>query len=61
MNLVMTGSGQFVEVQGTGEKGTFTQEQLGELLAVGSQGINVLLDIQKETLGPLSWKVGREG
>lgn len=61
MNLVMTGSGQFVEVQGTGEKGTFAQQQLIEMLAVGSQGINELLDIQKETLGPLSWKVGREG
>lgn len=61
MNLVMTGSGQFVEIQGTGEKGTFVQEQLNEMLAIGSQGINTLLDIQKETLGPLSWKVGREG
>ncbi|WP_425060398.1 Ribonuclease PH [Sporomusa carbonis] len=61
MNLVMTGSGQFVEVQGTGEKGVFTQTQLNEMLTVGAQGINALLDIQKETLGQLSWKVGREG
>ncbi len=61
MNLVMTGSGQFVEVQGTGEKGTFDQAQLNEMLTVGGQGIDMLLDIQKETLGELSWKVGREG
>ncbi|HWR07927.1 ribonuclease PH [Sporomusa sp.] len=61
MNLVMTGSGQFVEVQGTGEKGTFTQTQLNEMLTVGGQGIEQLLDIQKETLGKLAWKVGREG
>jgi ribonuclease PH len=61
MNLVMTGNGHFVEVQGTGEKGTFNQEQLTELLTVGSQGMQELLDIQKEALGPLSWKVGREG
>ncbi|SDE56673.1 ribonuclease PH [Sporomusa acidovorans] len=61
MNLVMTGSGQFVEVQGTGEKGTFAQSQLNELLAVGGKGIEQLLDMQKEALGPLSWKVGREG
>lgn len=61
MNLVMTGSGQFVEVQGTGEKGTFTQSQLNELIAVGGQGIDILLDVQKEALGQLAWKVGREG
>lgn len=61
MNLVMTGSGEFVEVQGTGEKGTFSQTQLNEMIAVGSQGIDILLDIQKEALGQLAWKVGREG
>ena len=61
MNLVMTGSGQFVEVQGTGEKGTFTQEELNAMLSVGREGIEILLDIQKETLGQLAWKVGREG
>lgn len=61
MNLVMTGSGQFVEVQGTGEKGTFTQAQLNEMLVIGSLGIEELFDIQKETLGKLAWKVGWEG
>jgi len=31
------------------------------LLTAGEQGINVLLDYQKELLGPLAWRVGREG
>lgn len=60
MNLVMTGSGQFVEVQGTGEKRSFSKEQLTEMLEFGEQGIAALIDYQKELLGPLSWKVGRE-
>ncbi len=45
-NLVMTARGAFVEVQGTGEKGTFTDTQLGELLALGRQGIQQLLVAQ---------------
>ncbi|HWR39005.1 MAG TPA: ribonuclease PH [Patescibacteria group bacterium] len=61
MNVVMTGSGQFVEVQGTGEKICFSKEQLAEMLAGAETGIGRLMDLQKEVLGPLSWKVGREG
>ena len=32
MNVIMTGKGQFVEVQGTGEEATFSRAQLNELL-----------------------------
>lgn len=60
MNVVMTGSGQFVEVQGTGEKSPFTPQQLSSMLAAGDKGIQQLISIQKDALGPLSWKVGRE-
>lgn len=60
MNVVMTGSGQFVEVQGTGEKSPFTPEQLSALIYAGEQGIQQLINIQKDVLGSLSWKVGRE-
>jgi ribonuclease PH len=60
MNVVMTGSGQFVEVQGTGEKRSFTKEQFAEMLALGEQGVNQLIDYQKEILRAISWKVGRE-
>lgn len=60
MNVVMTGSGQFVEVQGTGEKRSFSKEQFSEMLALGEQGVTELIDYQKEILGAAAWKVGRE-
>ncbi len=50
LNLVMTGTGEFVEVQGTGEKGTFSDAQLAALLAVGRAGIARLLAAQQEAL-----------
>lgn len=61
MNIVMTGTGQFVEVQGTGEKRPFTRNQLNDMLLMGQIGVNSLIDYQKDILGQLSWKVGREG
>ena len=51
MNVVMTGSGQFVEVQGTGEEATFSEAQLTELLALARRGIQRLSALQKESLG----------
>ena len=42
MNIIMTDEGNFVEVQGTGEHGTFTQEQLLELLALGRKAAGEL-------------------
>ena len=50
MNLVMTGSGEYVEVQGTGEEATFTAEELTKLLAYGSKGIGELIEMQKTAL-----------
>ncbi|HYK91006.1 MAG TPA: ribonuclease PH [Acidobacteriota bacterium] len=50
MNLVMTGKGRFVEIQGTAEKTPFSSEQLQQLLKLGSTGINQLIAIQKEAL-----------
>src|ERR1041384_7074844 len=38
MNLVMTGAGQFIEVQGSGEEATFSRDQLDRLLKLGKQG-----------------------
>jgi len=40
MNLVMTSSGEFIELQGTGEEATFTESQLADLLALGKSGIH---------------------
>ncbi len=51
MNVVMTGSGQFVEIQGTGEEATFSEKQLAELLAAAKTGIRMLTEEQKSSLG----------
>jgi len=48
MNIVMTGSGKFVEVQGTAEGIPFSKETLDHLLKLAGDGINHLIDIQKK-------------
>ncbi|PEJ56615.1 MULTISPECIES: ribonuclease PH [unclassified Bacillus (in: firmicutes)] len=50
MNIIMTGKGQFVELQGTGEEATFSREELNELLSLGELGVNSLIEKQKEVL-----------
>lgn len=50
MNVVMTGTGSFVEVQGTAEDGTFSREELGELLDLATQGIVELTKRQHAAL-----------
>jgi ribonuclease PH len=50
MNVVMTGSGNFIEVQGTGEKTTFTEDQLTQLLGLARQGIAQLTEKQMQAL-----------
>ena len=45
-NVVMTGRGQFVEVQGSGEEATFSHEQLQSLIAIGQKGIKELASAQ---------------
>lgn len=47
MNLVMTGSGRFIEVQGTAEGHPFSREELDDLLGLGEKGIRELIDAQK--------------
>jgi ribonuclease PH len=50
MNLVMTGSGKIVEVQGTAEGEPFSRSDLNKLLALGEKGIKALVKKQKEAL-----------
>ena len=50
MNIVMTESGGFIEVQGTGEDGDFSHDQLLEMLALGKSGIQDLVKKQKHAL-----------
>jgi len=51
MNVVMTGSGRFVEVQGTAEGEAFSRAELGKLLDLAGRGIAELIQHQKKTLG----------
>ena len=51
MNVVMTGSGQFVEVQGSDEEGTFSEKQLTGMLELARQGIRELTEIEQKALG----------
>ena len=51
MNVVMTGQGQFVEIQGTGEESTFSDEELMALIKLAKHGIKQLTAFQKAKLG----------
>ncbi|WP_101844517.1 ribonuclease PH [Halobacillus sp. Marseille-P3879] len=51
MNVVMTGKGEFVELQGTGEEATFSMTQLQKMLSLAEQGVNELVTLQKEAIG----------
>jgi len=53
MNLVMTGDGEFIELQGSGEEAVFTEAELAALLAVGKKGIAELIVGQKKALESL--------
>lgn len=50
LNLVMTGKGKIVEVQGTAEREPFSKDQLDRLITLGEQGISRLIEVQKETV-----------
>jgi ribonuclease PH len=51
MNLVLTGSGKFIELQGTAEKEPFSDAQMAEMLRLGRKGIAELVAAQKGILG----------
>ncbi len=50
MNLVMTGKGRFIEIQGTAEQNPFTDSQLNILKKLGTKGIKQLIQEQKRIL-----------
>jgi ribonuclease PH len=54
MNVVMTGGGEFVEVQGTAEQGTFSRSELGKLLRVAEGGLKKILRAQAKAVGDTS-------
>jgi ribonuclease PH len=51
MNLVMTGRGRFIEVQGAGEEATFSADQLFKLVALGTEGVREVTREQRRVLG----------
>jgi|TARA_B100001146_G_scaffold212802_1_gene212545 ribonuclease PH len=50
MNLVMTSTGNFIEIQGTGEEATFTADQLTQMLEFGKQGVDELAKLQQTAI-----------
>ena len=54
LNLVMTGAGQYVEVQGTAEKTPFNKKDMDEFLDLGWGAIRELVELQKSLIGALS-------
>ncbi len=50
MNIVCTGAGKFIELQGTAEREPFSREQMDEMLALAEIGINKLFEIQRNAL-----------
>ena len=51
MNVVMTGKGQFVEVQGTGEESTFSESELAALLKLAKKSVKELTALQEKAIG----------
>ncbi len=54
MNFVMTGSGKFIEVQGTAESALFTKRQMERMADIAQQGIRELIKAQKKVLASIS-------
>jgi len=51
MNIVCTGRGKFIEIQGTAEREPFSREQMDEMLKLAEKGINQLFEVQRAALG----------
>src|SRR5215216_6592608 len=50
MNVVCTGDGRFIELQGTAEREPFTRAQMDELVALGTRGIEALISVQNQVI-----------
>lgn len=50
MNFIMNDEGNFIEIQGTAEEGSFSHDELNKMIALASKGIKKIIEIQKETL-----------
>jgi ribonuclease PH len=54
MNVVCTGDGRFIELQGTAEREPFSRKQMDELLALATSGIDVLIGMQKSVIAAVA-------
>ncbi|WP_186576231.1 ribonuclease PH [Aquibacillus kalidii] len=59
MNIVMTGSGEFVEIQGTGEEATFSVDQLQKMLGLAQEGLTEIFELQKEAIGKWATEINK--
>jgi ribonuclease PH len=50
MNFIMNDEGNFIEIQGTAEEGSFSYDELNKMVALASKGIKKIIEIQKEAL-----------
>ena len=50
MNFIMNDEGNFIEIQGTAEKGSFSKKELDQMTALASEGIESIIEIQKKSL-----------
>ena len=50
MNIICTGDGRFIEVQGTAERAPFTADEMTQLLALAKKGIEELVQLQRSAL-----------
>ncbi|AMM39850.1 ribonuclease PH [Candidatus Desulfofervidus auxilii] len=57
-NIVMTGNGEFVEIQATGEQGPFSEVVLNKILTLAKKGIEQLIKEQKKILRDLPYEIG---
>ena len=53
MNVVKTGDGRFIEIQGTAEGPPFERKALDDLIALADEGIRELVELQREIVGDL--------
>ncbi len=53
MNLVMNASGEFIEIQGTGERATFDRDRLNRMLDIGQKGLDELIHLQRKAIGAI--------
>jgi len=53
MNIIMTGSGKFIEIQGTAERNPFSKEQMDKMLLLAKRGVKKLINMQTKLVGDL--------